>query len=72
MTMCADYVENIKNLIHRPVFLECLCILYRVSQGERYMFWQVIVSVILSKKEYTYMCPIPNGLRDTAVSQFLG
>jgi hypothetical protein len=37
---------------------------YRLSQEERSIFWEVIVSVILSKKLYMYMCPIPNGLRD--------
>jgi hypothetical protein len=33
---------------------------YRVSQEERTIFWEVIVSVILSKKLYMNMCPIPN------------
>jgi hypothetical protein len=39
---------------------------YRVSQEERSIFWKVIVSVILSKKLYMNMCPIPNGFRDLA------
>jgi hypothetical protein len=30
----------------------------------------VIVSVILSKIVYIYMCPIPNGFRDRAVSLY--
>jgi hypothetical protein len=30
--------------------------------------WEVTVSVILSKKMYMYMCPIPNGFRDRAIS----
>jgi hypothetical protein len=42
--------------------------IYRVSEEERSIFWEVIVSVILSKKVYMYMCPIPNGFRDTAIS----
>jgi hypothetical protein len=33
----------------------------------RSIFWEVIVSVILSKKLYTNMCPIPNGFRDRAI-----
>jgi hypothetical protein len=33
----------------------------RVAQEERSLFWEVTVSVILSKKVYMYMCPIPNG-----------
>jgi hypothetical protein len=39
-----------------------------MSQEERSIFWEVIVSVILSKKLYMYMCPIPNGFPERAVS----
>jgi hypothetical protein len=39
----------------------------QVSQDERTIFWEVIVSVILSKKLYMNMCPIPNGFRDRAI-----
>jgi hypothetical protein len=35
--------------------------IYRVSQEEKTIFWEVIVSVSLSKKLYMNMCPIPNG-----------
>jgi hypothetical protein len=41
-----------------------------VSKEESSVFWEVIVSVILSKKVYMYMCPIPNGFRDTAISLY--
>jgi len=41
--------------------------IYRVCQEERSIFWEVIVSVILSKKLHTNMCPIPNGFRDRAI-----
>jgi hypothetical protein len=42
-----------------------------VSQEERSVFRKVIVSVILSKKKmYMYMCPIPKGFRDTAISLY--
>jgi hypothetical protein len=41
--------------------------IYRVTQEERTIFWEVIVSVILSKELYLNMCPIPNGFRDTAI-----
>jgi hypothetical protein len=41
--------------------------IYRVSQEERTIFWEVTVSVILSKKLYMNMCPIPNGFRDRAI-----
>jgi hypothetical protein len=43
--------------------------LYRMSQDAR-SFWEVIVSVILSKEVYMYMCPIPRGFRDRAVSLY--
>ena len=33
----------------------------QVSQEERSIFWEVIVSVILSKHVYMNMCPFPNG-----------
>jgi hypothetical protein len=39
-----------------------------MSQEERSVFWEVIVSAILSKKLYMYMCPIPNGFRDRAIA----
>jgi hypothetical protein len=32
------------------------------------VFWEVTVSVSLSTKVYMYMCPIPNGFRDRAIS----
>jgi hypothetical protein len=41
--------------------------IYRVSQEERTIFWEVIVSVILGKKLYMNMCPIPNGFQDRAI-----
>ena len=41
--------------------------LYRVSQEESSIFWEVIVSVILSKNVYMNMFPIPNGFRGRAI-----
>ena len=38
-----------------------------MSQEESSVFWEVIVSVILSKKLYMNMCPIPNGFRYRAI-----
>ena len=35
--------------------------LYRVSQEEGSVFWEVIVPVILSRNVYMNMCPIPNS-----------
>ena len=45
----------------------CHTKLYRVSQEEMSIFWEVTVSVILSKKGDMYMCPIPNGFRVRAI-----
>jgi hypothetical protein len=39
-------------------------------QEERSIFWELKVSVILSKEMYIDMCPIPNGFRDTAISLY--
>jgi hypothetical protein len=36
--------------------------------GGKSILWEVIVSVIVSEKRYMYMCSIPNGFRDTAIS----
>ena len=44
-----------------------LNILYRVSQEERSIFREVIVSAILSKNVYLNKCPISNGFRDRAI-----
>jgi len=44
-----------------------LYIIYIVSQEERSIFWEVIVSVILSKILYMNMYPIPNGFQDRAI-----
>jgi hypothetical protein len=40
---------------------------HRLSQEERPVFWEVIVSVILSKKLCMYTCPVPNSFRDRAI-----
>jgi hypothetical protein len=36
----------------------------QVSHEEKSIFWEVTVSVVLSKNMYMYMCPIPNGFPD--------
>jgi hypothetical protein len=38
--------------------------------GGKLILCEVIIPVILSKKVYMYMCPIPNGFRDTAISLY--
>jgi hypothetical protein len=43
---------------------------YTESQEERSTFCEVTTSVILSKKVYMHMCPIPNGFRDRAISLY--
>ena len=44
--------------------------LYRVSQKERSIFWEDMVSVILSKNVYMNMCHILNGFRDRTISMY--
>jgi len=45
-----------------------MCVyIYRVYQEERSIFWEVIVSVILSKNVCMNMRPILNGFRDRAI-----
>jgi hypothetical protein len=41
-----------------------------MSQKEKSVFWEVIVSAILSKKVYMYMYLIPNGFRGRAISLY--
>jgi hypothetical protein len=40
---------------------------HRMSQEKRSIFWEVIVSVSLSKNHYMSMCPILNSFRDRAI-----
>jgi hypothetical protein len=35
------------------------------------MFWEVIISVILSKNVYMYMCPISSSFRDRVISLYI-
>jgi hypothetical protein len=53
--------------------IEDMYVVYRGSQEERSILWEVAVSVILRKKVYTYMntCPIPNGFLYLARNIFL-
>ena len=41
-----------------------------MSQQEMSIFWEVIVSVILNKKVYMYMCPILSGFQDRGISLY--
>jgi hypothetical protein len=43
---------------------------YRLFEEERSILWEVIVSVILSRKVYMHVCLIPNGYRDIAISLY--
>jgi hypothetical protein len=44
--------------------------MHRVSQEDRSLFWEVIVSVIRSITMYTCMCPIPNGFPNGPISLY--
>jgi hypothetical protein len=65
------YVHCTKRLIGIDVcaliYIYIYIYIYRVSQEESTVFWEVIVSVILSKKLYKNVCSIPNGFRDRAI-----
>ena len=41
-----------------------------MSHEERLVFWEDIVPVILNKKVYIHMCPLPSGFRDRAISLY--
>jgi hypothetical protein len=56
-TSC-DNLKYVTFLFHTSVSS-----LYRVSQEERSIFCEVIISAILRKSVYMNMCPIPNGFR---------
>jgi hypothetical protein len=43
---------------------------YRESQEQRSIFWEDIISGILSRKVHMRMCPIPKGFRDTDISLY--
>jgi hypothetical protein len=63
-TYTTNLIENHIVYIYTPVYT------YRVAQKKSSIFWEAIVSVILSKKLYMYMCPIPNGFQHGAVSLY--
>jgi hypothetical protein len=60
-----DFINFLKNnqLIQNQTS-QALGLLYRGCPRE------VVASVILSKNMYVYMCPIPNGFRDRAMSLY--
>jgi len=67
-TRCRPYYcHNAKRTTKRKT---CKPNIYRVSQEERSVFWDVIVSAILNKNVYMNMCPIPNGFRDRAILMY--
>jgi hypothetical protein len=42
--------------------------LYTIYPRRKSIFWKLIISVILSKNMYMYVCPIPNGFGDRTAS----
>jgi hypothetical protein len=53
-----------------PISVEPCDVWPVVSQEERSVLREIKVSAILSKKLYTYICPIPKGFRDRAISLY--
>jgi hypothetical protein len=65
--VCKFIYKPFKNIFTDRPSIEAV---YRVFQEERSIFLEVIVPVILSKKLYMYMCPIPISFWDTAISLY--
>jgi hypothetical protein len=65
---CYDDVGKCITVIPRLVKIVQLVQIYRVSYEEKSIFWEIIVSAILSKKVYMHMYPNPNGFRDRTIS----
>jgi hypothetical protein len=51
------FIYPYKTCPTQPIFNH---IIYRMSQEEKSVFWELILSFILSKKLYMSICPIPN------------
>jgi len=67
------YIQRMHTVWNPVLLTDCIDIkvhVYRVSQEERSIFWEVIVSVILSKNIYMNMCPIPNDFQDRAIRMY--
>jgi hypothetical protein len=60
-------LKNVKLSLYLIIYLSTR----PYTECPKKIFWEVIVSVILSKEVYMYMCPIPNGFRDTAISLYI-
>jgi hypothetical protein len=77
-TNSLQLMTEVKWLLHRPSNeiaatnkeSHYITFIYRLSQEERSICWEVTVSVILSKKVCTYMCPLPNGFRQRVISLY--
>jgi hypothetical protein len=58
-------MDNVQNTIIVLIYHR-----HKLPKEERSIFWKDMLSVILSENLFMYMCPIPNGFRDTAVSLY--
>ena len=64
--------DNFSNLALSQTFLLWVWAIYRMSQEERSIFWEVIVWVIRSKNVYMNMSPILNDFRDRGIWLYSG
>ena len=65
---CCNLQRDIFNFtVGINIYIYIYIYIYRVSQEEMSIFWEVIVSVILSKNLCVKMFPIPNGFRDRVI-----
>ena len=60
---CASYDAHLATALIDNLLKQ----IYRMSQEEMSIFWEVIVSVFLSKNVHMNMCPILNGFQDRAI-----
>jgi hypothetical protein len=61
---------NVGYFLKKHIVTDKHTFIYRMPQEKRSVFREVIVSLILSKKVYRYVCPVPNGFQDRAISLY--
>jgi hypothetical protein len=65
-------LPNMWNTFGQEIFIRNLTLQLKIQgfQGGKLSILGSLASIIPSKKVYRYMCPIPNGFRDRAISLY--
>jgi hypothetical protein len=71
-TLSASIIRSTKNCISSHWCVSWVGMIYRVSQEERSIFCEVIVSIILGKNLCMNMCPILKGFRGRSIWLYSG